>query len=88
LLNLLTSSQLSEWEAYDKLDPLGDWRGDYRMANIMALIANINRDSKKKTEPYSVLDFMPEWDFNKEEKKQQSIEDQKRIFLEAFGSKK
>ena len=86
MLNLLTSSQLSEWEAYDKLDPVGDWRSDYRMANIMAMIANVNRDSKKKPEPYNILDFMPEWDGSKEEK-QQSVEDQKRILLEAFGIK-
>jgi len=56
----------------------------------MALLANINRDSKKKSKPYNPIDFMPKWDeVNVEEKTEQSVEQQKQIFFNVIkGLKK
>lgn len=88
MLNQLTSSQLSEWEAYNSIDPVGEWRRDYMIASMMALIANINRDTKKKPEAYTHLDFMPEWSKPKIEEKPQTVVDQKRILFELFGLNK
>ena len=84
----MTSSQLSEWEAYDKLDPIGEWRWEFSIANLMALIANVNRDIKKAPNPYKPLDFMPQWDKEHEERPQQTAEEQKKIFLDIFSNLK
>lgn len=44
---------------------------DMRTARICSLIANINRDSKKRRKPFTEDDFMPK---KKIEKKEQSID--------------
>jgi hypothetical protein len=33
---------------------------DYRTGLVCAIIANVNRDSKKKPEPFTPQDFMPQ----------------------------
>jgi hypothetical protein len=86
-LGLLTSNQLSEWEAYDRLDPIGIWREDFRMAYIASLITNltISVHGKKGAKQTNIMDFMPVWD--EEGKKQgggqktQSVEDMKSALL-------
>ena len=83
LLNQITSAQLSEWEAYDKIDPVGDWRADYRMAFLAAVITNMFRwaHGKKGTKMMEVIDFMPQWDEEVGKGKElptQSIEDMKK----------
>jgi len=62
-LNELTSVQLSEWEAYDRLDPIGEWRADFRMAYLSIIVTNIARAvyGTKGTKMTVPLDFMPEW---------------------------
>lgn len=70
----LTSAQFSEWEAYDKIDPIGSWREDFRMANLAALITNIANSlygEKGKTKTVTPLDFMPDWAGDKKKKQQQ-----------------
>jgi len=61
-LDQLTSIQLSEWEAYDRLDPIGTWRDDFRMALLASIITNVAMGMAgvkgKMTKP---LDFMPNW---------------------------
>ena len=77
----LTSAQISEWQAYDKLDPIGTWREDYRMAYLASLMFNLvlsmngEKDDAKYTIPYK---FMPQWDIHGEEIKEpvkQSIDE-------------
>ena len=58
LLDCLTSSQLAGWMAYAALEPFGEYRSELRHGQQMALQANINRDSKRKPEPYAPADFM------------------------------
>ena len=62
----LTSTQLAEWEAYDKIDPVGEWREDYRMAYLACTVTNIVKqlyaekgDKPKLSMP---IDLMPIWD--------------------------
>jgi len=45
---------------------------DFRTAQICAIIANVNRDSKKKRRPYQPKDFMPK----EKEKRQQTWQEQ------------
>jgi hypothetical protein len=87
-LDQLTSKQISEWEAYDRIDPIGSWRDDFRIAKLESLLVNIVQqlytDTKKgkKPEVTSPLDFMVDWDGSKDkEPKKQSVEEMKQILL-------
>ncbi len=54
----LSAKRFLEWEAYAQLEPFDARRGDYRAASIAAVIANVNRDPKKQTKPFTVEDFV------------------------------
>ena len=77
----MTSAQLSEWEAYDKLDPIGEWREDYRFAYLASLLHNIalsqggEKDDKKYMTPYKFLENIRVWEEKEEEVKKQSIDE-------------
>ena len=64
----LTSSQISEWEAYDRIDPISKWRDEWGIASLSSLIANlarqIYRDPEEKGELVltTPLDYLPDWD--------------------------
>jgi len=85
-MDRLTSAQISEWEAYSRLDPIGSWRDDYRMAYISSVITNLmisvyGRTNAKLTTPN---DFMPNWGIeegSEQEVKKQSVEEMKQILL-------
>lgn len=86
LLDQLTSKQISEWEAYDRIDPIGSWRDDFRIAALESLITNIVQQlyAKKGSTPVTTtpLDFMVDWTGDKvKEPKKQSVEDMKKILL-------
>jgi len=86
-LDQLTSSQISEWEAYDRLDPIGSWREDYRLAYLSALVTNlvISTNTKKGHTPKftNPIDFMINWDVGgkPKEPKKQSVDELKAILL-------
>jgi Protein of unknown function (DUF4035) len=90
LLDQLTGIQLAEWEAYDKLDPIGSWRGDFQMACLASIVTNIaisvhNKQGSKFTTPN---DFMPDWSGERDEEEQpiQSLEEMKAILLDIAGA--
>jgi hypothetical protein len=75
-LDTITSSQLSEWEVFDRLEPLGAWREDYRMAYLAMTMVNIARQVyDKHPRMTTVEDHMPSW--NREYKEEQSVEEMK-----------
>jgi hypothetical protein len=89
LLGELTSWQISEWEAYDKLDPIGTWRDDFRFACLSSMITNlaISIHGKEGTKMTSPMEFLPDWSGDrKEEVKQQSVEDMKAIFQQIVAA--
>jgi hypothetical protein len=86
LLKDLTSSQVAEWLAYDKLDPVGKWRDELSIASVCSLITNTVRQlhTKKghKVEFTSPNDFMIDWGKMEEQKpepKQQSQEEMAQV---------
>lgn len=84
-MDQLTSAQLSEWEAYDKLDPIGTWRDDYRMAYLASMITNlvISIHGKKGAKHTVPLDYMPKWDAEKESiVRKQTPEEMKELLLD------
>lgn len=59
MLRELSPSELGTWAALYRLDPWGEMRADLRAGIGHALLANINRDSKQRPQPFSAADFMP-----------------------------
>ncbi len=55
------SREITEWMAYSKVEPFGLYQEDFRMAMICSVLANCNRDPKKKKEPYKPEDFIPDY---------------------------
>lgn len=49
---------MTEWQAYYQLEPFGSLIDDERHGVAVAALANINRDSKTRPEPYKSSDFM------------------------------
>lgn len=90
-MDQLTSSQISEWEVYDKLDPIGSWRDDYQTAALLALITNLANSiygKKGEIKTVTALDFMPDWDISNKKKKQSGMsqEELSMNILSAFKS--
>lgn len=56
----MSSEELAEWMAYERLEPFGETRADIRTALVCSTLANINRD--KKVKPYKIQDFMLDFD--------------------------
>lgn len=54
----ISAEELSEWIALYRLEPWGEERADMRAALIASIIANANRDPKKRPQPYTIKDFM------------------------------
>jgi len=53
----LTAAELSEWLAYDSLEPIGGMRTDFGFAMLASMYANAHRRSSDA--PAKVTDFMP-----------------------------
>jgi hypothetical protein len=54
----VSSREFTEWLAYARLEPFGSEADDHRMAQLLALIANVNRDPSRRRRPYSPADFL------------------------------
>lgn len=86
LLAELTSEQVSEWEAYFRLDPFSEDKEDLRFGSLCSFIVNIARSvwCKKGTKMTTATDFIPKWniDLDLEEKpKKQTVKEMKRILM-------
>ena len=55
----LTSSQIADWLAFDRKQPIGELREDIRNAALMCLLNNRWRNSSES--PASPEDFLPFW---------------------------
>lgn len=75
--------QISEWEAYDRIDPIGTWRDDFRIAYLMTIVTNlaISINGKKGTKFKEISDFIPVWDQEETSglPQQQSMEEMKKV---------
>lgn len=60
LLPRLTSGQWSDWLAFARLEPFGPQREDRRAGVLASLIANANRDPKKRAEAWGPEHFFTE----------------------------
>lgn len=66
MLQQISSQQFAEWQAYTKLEPWGEERGDLRAGIVASTIANVNR-STKSTRAFRPQDFMPDFEIDDDE---------------------
>jgi len=59
LLARVDSRELAEWRAYERLEPFGEWRADYRAAIVASVMANAFRG--KESRAFTPEDFMPKF---------------------------
>ena len=87
MLEHLTATQLAEWEEYNKLDPIGEQRDDFRNAYLLMTMTNlaIGIHGKKGSKLTKIEDYIVDWDAGGKEEVQQSAEDMKN-FLMSFAS--
>jgi|TARA_Y100000310_G_C20662002_1_gene805309 hypothetical protein len=70
----LTSRQLKEWELYYREEPFGEEY--YQSGLICSIIANVNRDSKKQSEPFRPEDFIPRFTRSSKKEKMEYMKKQ------------
>jgi hypothetical protein len=75
----MDSREFAEWMSFARLEPIGERRGDWQAASIVAAIANANRDPKKRKEAFAVSDFLLRFGTAEEEPERQTWQEQLRI---------
>ena len=83
-MNDLTASQLAEWEAYNTLEPVGDYRQDYMMAQLTSIFYNFassfgSKDGRRKIA--KIPDFIPWMEQPEEKREDQSLVEMKKSIL-------
>jgi hypothetical protein len=90
LLDKLTASQLAEWKAFNSLEPIGEYRDDYRFSYMASLITNlaIRINGKSGAKLTSIKDFIFDWDADNTTKGTQSMEEMKNVLqsIASFGN--
>lgn len=77
MLGELSARQFDEWIAFYSIEPWGEERADLRAGIVASTVANVNRNAKQRSKPYSPKDFMPVYD--KPPKKAQTMEEMLRV---------
>ncbi len=91
LLNQLTAYQIAEWIAYDTLDPIGKWRDDYAIAQLLSQVTNIaiGVHGKKGAAFTTPSEFLMDWgDDGFKEPKKQSVVDMKNVLISIAEAQK
>ena len=60
MLDNISSKLLSEWMAFSAIEPFGYEADMHGSAITSSVVANANRDTKKKSEPFTAQDFLPQ----------------------------
>ena len=81
-LQFISSREITEWIAYDMMiEPIGERRADIRSGIISAVIAEVNRDKKRRSKPYSPEEFMPKFEIAKPKTSEQMLEVAKSVTM-------
>jgi len=79
LQEMMTATQLMEWEAYDQIEPIGEWRSDYHAAYISFILADIahSQYGKPGSQRPELKNFFPFWwQIEKQDKKEKQTTDE------------
>lgn len=58
MLSRIDSAELCEWRAYYAEEPFGELIADQRHGILTSVLANVNRDVKKRPDAYKPTDFI------------------------------
>lgn len=53
----MTAAELREWMAFDRVEPIGELRADFRAGLVAATVANVHRGRGRQA--FTPADFMP-----------------------------
>ncbi|KKN11907.1 hypothetical protein LCGC14_1021880 [marine sediment metagenome] len=84
LLTTITARELTEWRAYDSIQPFGDERADLRAASIRQAVIAVH--AKKKSDQPKLADCMLKFEAKKKQTALQ-IEQILKGFVKAKGGK-
>lgn len=65
MLTEMRPSELGEYLALAQIDDWTEMRGDLRAGIVASVIAEVNRDRRKKSDAFKASDFMPYLDAQK-----------------------
>lgn len=86
LLDACTSEELTEWMAFDRLEPLGDARMDLGFGIVAAAVANwAGKTLPSGTDPLKPSAFMP---LARIPERKQTLATKMRTFFSGFGKKR
>jgi hypothetical protein len=60
MLEEMSSSEVADWMAYERLEPWGEERADLRTGILASLVANVTRGKDQKA--FGPADFMPDFE--------------------------
>lgn len=88
LLDNLTSSQISEWQAYDRIEPIDMEK--FGWAILCSVVSNIaisvyGKKGAKYTKP---ADFIPQYNLSEDKSEEQTVEEQKEILMRMVSLQK
>ena len=82
MLRSITLSQFYEWMTFAEFEPFDEARDDYRTAQIVQTLINMNRDTKRHPEPIPINDCLLVFgDAIVEKPKKQTWQEQKMIAM-------
>jgi hypothetical protein len=81
MLGKLSLRELGLWAAQWTNDPWGEERADKRSAITSYVVAEVNRNPKKKSTPFRPEDFMP---YDTEDRKEKPITAKVRSLMQRF----
>ena len=84
LLNNLTAEQITEWEAFNRIQPIGARRFDVYFSHFMTTLHNIaiGFSGNTNAKQFKADDFAPNWTGIIEEEKGMSVEEQKQFWID------
>ena len=68
----MTAEEFGYWQTLYRREPWGEAAEDLRAGIIASTIANVNRDSKRRPEPYKPNEFMRQPAWQQEEPEQEA----------------
>jgi len=80
LKKIMSIQDIREAMAYQKIEPWGEWKDDYRAGMLASTYANVHIGSRKKM--FKPSDFIPDWSGNR--KKPTLVDQIKEVF--SFGN--
>lgn len=82
----LPREELTGWMAFWELEPFGSSFDEYRSALIASVVAEVNRNRKKRGRAFTPKEFMSDWGKDKDEGKAATPEEML-VFLQGFQNR-